>query len=163
MHLKNEGKNESSSTSQSFFYEGPKKQLAFKYFANDPIRSWRTLIAQSIVRNSMKQIFLTFILLVVAKLELVSVHTNYPFKLLSLLTVRLLQITLLMCDWLWGSLTRRIECDGPLLESVKFTCILRAKIHEHPSVMWRKEEEEEEQVLIDYSSWQLLDFTFSVL
>lgn len=56
------------------------------------------VIAQSIVRNSMKQIFLTFILLVVAKLELVLVHTNYPFKLLSLLTVRLLQITLLMCD-----------------------------------------------------------------
>ena len=56
------------------------------------------VIAQSIVRNSMKQIFLTFILLVVAKLELVLVHTSYPFKLLSLLTVRLLQITLLMCD-----------------------------------------------------------------
>ena len=56
-----------------------------------------------------------------------------------------------------------IEFDGPLLKSVKFTYILRAKIHEQPSVMWRKEEEEEEQVLIDYSSWQLLDFTFSVL
>ena len=148
-----------------FFYEGPKQQLAFKYFANrDPIRSWRTVIAQSIVRNSMKQIFLTFILLVVAKLELVLVHTNYPFKLLSLLTVRLLQITLLMCDWLWGILTRRIEFDGPLLKSIKFTYILRAKIHEHPSVMWRREDwEEEKQVLIDYSSWQLLDFTFSVL
>jgi len=127
-----------------FFYEGLKQQLAFKCFAKDPIRSWRTLIAQSIVSNSMKQIFLTFILLAVAKLELVSVHTNYPFKLLSLLTVRLLQITLLMCDWLLGSLTRRIEFDGPLLKSVKFTYISRAEIHEHPSVMWRREEEKEE-------------------
>ena len=60
-----------------------------------------------------------------------------------------------------GGALRRIECDGPLLKSVKFTYILRAKIHEHPSVMWRREDwEEEKQVLIDYSSWQLLDFTF---
>ena len=34
-----------------------------------------------------------------------------------------------------GGALRRIECDGPLLKSVKFTYILRAKIHEHPSVM----------------------------
>ena len=63
------------------------------------------------------------------------IGTNYPFKLLSLLTVKLLQITLPMCDRLWGTLTRRIEFDGPLLKSIKFTYILRAKIHEHPSVM----------------------------
>ena len=28
-----------------FFYEEPKEQLAFNFFANDPIRSWRTLMA----------------------------------------------------------------------------------------------------------------------
>ena len=44
-----------------------------------------------------------------------------------------------------GGALRRIEFDGPLLKSIKFTYILRAKIHEHPSVMWRREEEEERE------------------
>ena len=116
MHLKNEGKNESSSTSRCFFYEGPKQQLAFKYFANDPIRSWRTVVAHC---DSEKQ-YETDIP------DIYIIGTNYPFKLLSLLTVRLLQITLPMCDWLWGILTRRIEFDGPLLKSIKFTYIFKS-------------------------------------
>ena len=37
-----------------------------------------------------------------------------------------------------GGALRRIECDGPLLKSVKFTYILRAKIHEHPFVTVKK-------------------------